>query len=138
MCGLFVSHHLLLLPLQLLLWQLLLGWLVIGNLGDHFFFLRKNDLNVAWGRHVRVDTTVGTVCTTTQAWSAVDLEILQMGYAVSIGVVRGTIWFDSWLLKFFWNLTTFSLTYQWKFIIERVKKYMKDQAITFLRFFSMN
>lgn len=71
---LFVTHHLLLLTLELLLGQLLLWRLVISHLSDNLFFLRKNQLDVAWAWHIRVDATVSTVCTATQAWSTVDLH----------------------------------------------------------------
>lgn len=71
---LFVTHHLLLLTLELLLGQLLLWRLVISHLSDNLFFLRKNQLDMAWAWHIRVDATVSTVCTATQAWSTVDLH----------------------------------------------------------------
>lgn len=62
--------------LQLLLGELLLCGLIIGSLGDNLLLLGEDDLDVAWGRHVGVDATMGTVGATTQALSAVHLNVI--------------------------------------------------------------
>lgn len=73
---LFRTQHLLLLTLQLLLGELLLCGLIVGGLGDNLLLLGEDDLDVAWGRHVGVDATMGTVGATTQALSAVHLNVI--------------------------------------------------------------
>lgn len=70
---LLVAHHLFFLTLHLLLWQLLLG-LVISYFGHNFFLFGENNFDVAWRWHVWINTTVSTVCTTTQTWSSVNLQ----------------------------------------------------------------
>lgn len=62
--------------LQLLLGELLLCGLIVGGLGDNLLLLGEDDLDVAWGRHVGVDATMGTVGATTQALSAVHLNVI--------------------------------------------------------------
>lgn len=70
------SHHLFLLARQLLLGQLLLSGRVVGRCGagHGVLALTEADLDVAGRRHVWVDTTVGTVRTSTKAGGAVYLK----------------------------------------------------------------
>ena len=53
-----------------------LGLLGLNLTLDRLVLLNENDLDVARGRHVRVDATVGTVGAATLAGSLVDLDVL--------------------------------------------------------------
>lgn len=76
---LLVAHHLLLLFLELLLRLLFLCWFILGWFRrQNLLLFSQSQLNVAWRRHVRVDATVSTVCSTTQAGSAVDLKFVHV------------------------------------------------------------
>lgn len=79
-----------LLASHLLLRELLLGCIAILSLGDNQFLLTEHHFDVAWARHVGIDTTVSTVGSATHLWSSVDLlmtqieiEIINLGQIIS-------------------------------------------------------
>lgn len=65
---------------QLLLGDFLLRGLIILNLGDNILLLSEDNFQVAGGAHVRVDSSVSTVCAATHVWGSVNLEKCQINY----------------------------------------------------------
>lgn len=69
--NLFALQHLL--TGELLLRKLLLRRILVLTLGHNLVLFAQHNLDVTWARHVWVDTTMGTVCSSAHLWSTVDL-----------------------------------------------------------------
>jgi hypothetical protein len=57
----------------LLFRDLLLGRLLLLYFSNNVFLFAEDDFNVAWGAHVRVDPTMGAVCSSSHVRGSVDL-----------------------------------------------------------------
>lgn len=74
---LLLAHHFLLLLLELLLGHfLLLRHILSGLCWCNFLLLGERQFDVAWRRHVWINATVSTICAASQAWSAIDLNVI--------------------------------------------------------------
>jgi len=70
----------------------------LGGLLDDFTTLDEDELDVAWIAHIWIDTTMGTVCTSSLLWCLIDLDVLNdevagietFGVGVRLGVLEET------------------------------------------------